>query len=58
MIAGIIRHVLTTLGGGLVTSGTLSGDEVNAVIGAVVTLVGIGWSLYEKRASRTWRWGA
>ena len=48
-IMGIIRHVLTALGGGLVVSGTLSGDDMNAAIGAITTLVGIAWSLIEKR---------
>ena len=48
-IAGVIRHVLTALGGGLVTSGGLSGDDMNAAIGAITTLVGVVWSVVAKR---------
>lgn len=52
-IAGIIRHILTALGGGLVASGTLSGDDLNAAIGAITTLVGIAWSVFAKRKAAT-----
>ena len=48
-IFGIVRHVLTTLGGGLVASGALSGDDLNAAIGAVLTLGGVIWSVINKR---------
>ena len=50
-IMGVIRHILTTVGGGLVVSGALSGDELNQAIGAIVTLAGIAWSVISKRKS-------
>jgi hypothetical protein len=52
MMAGIYRHVLTTFGGGLVATGTLSDSDLQAGIGAAVTLVGIGWSVIEKWQQR------
>lgn len=52
-ILGVIRHVLTALGGGLVASGTLSGDDLNLAIGAISTLVGIAWSVVAKRKTAT-----
>ena len=52
VLAGLIRHALTALGGGLITSNWLSGDELNLAIGAVVTLAGIGWSVIEKKRRR------
>lgn len=52
-LAGVIRHLLTTLGGALVANGTLSADELSAAIGAVVTLVGIAWSIVSKRTAAT-----
>ena len=52
-IMGVIRHLLTALGGGLVASGTLSGDDMNAAIGAITTLVGIAWSVFSKRKAAT-----
>lgn len=50
IIAGVVRHFLTAAGGALVTSGYLSGDEANAAVGAVATLVGLVWSIYTKRS--------
>ena len=48
-LMGVLRHVLTTLGGGLVASGALSGDELNQAIGAISVLAGIAWSVFTKR---------
>lgn len=49
MFAGLVRHGLTTAGGGLVTAGWLSSSEFELGVGAVVTLIGIGWSVVSKR---------
>ena len=45
---GFLRHGLTTLGGGLVTAGYLSNDDLTTLVGAVGILGGIGWSLVNK----------
>lgn len=50
-ILGVVRHVLTTVGGGLVSGGLLNSDELTQAIGAVLTLVGIAWSVISKRAT-------
>ena len=50
MVLGIIRHALTTAGGALVGNGYLTGDELSSAVGAIVTLVGVAWSVYEKRS--------
>jgi hypothetical protein len=52
VILGIVRHVLTAAGGGLVADGWLSGDDLNTAIGAITTLVGIVWSVWEKRQAK------
>lgn len=49
---GVLRHLLTFGGGYLVSSGSLSSGEADAVVGAVVTLAGFAWSIYEKRRGR------
>ena len=54
MILGILRHALTTLGGGLAMNGTLSGDDLNTAIGCITTLIGIAWSVYDKRQRTAW----
>ena len=48
-ILGILRHVLTTLGCGLVTNGTLSGGDLETGVGALLTVAGIAWSIYDKK---------
>ena len=49
MILGLIRHLLTFAGGYLSTAGLATADEVQGGIGALVTLIGLGWSMIAKR---------
>lgn len=49
IIQAIVRHLLTTVGGGFLTSFGLTGGMLDAVIGAVSTLAGVAWSLYDKK---------
>lgn len=44
-IMGILRHVLTYVGGVL----TFTGDDLTQFVAAIMTLVGLVWSLIEKR---------
>lgn len=48
-IGGIVRHALTALGGYLVASGVLDPTQMETVVGAVVTVVGVVWSVWQKR---------
>ncbi len=45
----IARHVLTTIGGGLVASGAIDSGQLETGIGAIFVLVGIVWSVVQKR---------
>jgi hypothetical protein len=47
---GTIRHLLTTFGGGLLTAGYLVQGDVETLSGAVAIIIGLGWSLYEKKS--------
>jgi hypothetical protein len=47
-ILGIVRHALTFGGGFLVTSGYLTESTLETGIGAIVTLIGIVWSVVNK----------
>lgn len=49
VIQAIVRHMLTTVGGGFLASFGLSGSTLEATVGAVSTLAGVAWSLYDKR---------
>lgn len=50
-ITGFVRHLLTFGGGYLVTSGVATADDVNAGVGAIVTLIGLVWSFLAKSKS-------
>ena len=49
LVQALVRHFLTALGGGFLASYGLSGEVVEAAAGAVTTLAGIAWSVYDKR---------
>lgn len=48
-IMGIIRAVLTFIGGTLVTQGTITSSMENQIIGGVMALVGVIWSIIAKQ---------
>lgn len=47
-ILGLIRHLLTTCGGVAVANGYLTEQHLIDVTGALMILIGTGWSIYEK----------
>ena len=49
IVSAIIRHLLTITGGGLLASWGIDGSAVEAIAGAVATLAGVAWSVYDKR---------
>ena len=49
MIGGFVRTVLATVGGYFVAKGKLSATDLNTIIGAVIPLAVLGWSLWVKR---------
>lgn len=51
-ILAILRHVLTTAGGALVTDGLISASQLQDGVGAVIVLAGIAWSLVNKMQHR------
>lgn len=51
IIQAIVRHLLTTVGGGFLVSFGLAGATLDAVVGAVSTLAGVAWSIYDKKKS-------
>ncbi len=49
VLLGVIRHILTAGGGALVTQGVLAAGEVEVIVGGLVTLVGVVWSVLQKK---------
>ena len=53
-LASLLRHILTAAGGFLVAKGLASADQVAELAGAVVSIAGVGWSVYNnKKAAKT-----
>lgn len=48
-ILGIFRHVLTVSGGALITKGLASDSQVTDLVGAIITIIGVVWSIIEKK---------
>ena len=48
-VLGFVRHAITTFGGAWLMKAGLEGSEVELVAGAIVTLLGVAWSVYDKR---------
>lgn len=49
IIQAVVRHFLTAVGGGFFTAYGITGSTLEAVAGAVATLAGVAWSIYDKR---------
>jgi hypothetical protein len=47
-IFGIIRHALTFGAGYIAAKGWINAGDAPPVVSAVMTLAGVGWSIYEK----------
>lgn len=49
IVFGLVRHVLTAGGVYLVNDGALEMTQVETLVGALMTIVGIGWSVWQKK---------
>lgn len=48
-VSGLIRHALTAIGGFVVAKGLIEESLVQDAIGAILTLVGVVWSVVAKK---------
>ena len=48
-LSSILRHILTAAGGFLVAKGLASADQLAELVGAVVSIAGVGWSVYNNK---------
>lgn len=51
IILGLVRHVLTLIGGYYVAKGKVDQDTANTAIGSISALIGIAWSIQHKVSS-------
>lgn len=49
IVTAVVRHLLTAVGGGFFASFGITGSTMEAVVGAVSTLIGVAWSIYDKK---------
>lgn len=48
-VMGVVRHILTAGAGILVTKGLIDAGQVEIIVGSLVGLLGVGWSIWAKR---------
>lgn len=48
-VLGLVRHALTFVGGIIIAKGLVEGVLVEEILGAVMTLIGAGWSIASKK---------
>lgn len=48
-ILGLARHILTFMGGILITKGLIDETMASELVGAIVTLIGGVWSVLDKK---------
>jgi len=48
-IASLIRHGLTAAGGFLVAKGIASTEQITEIVGALLSLASVGWSIKSNR---------
>ncbi len=49
VVQALVRHLLTAVGGGFFAAYGITGSTFEVVVGALSTLAGVAWSLYDKR---------
>jgi hypothetical protein len=49
IISAFLRHLLTAAGGVAVAKGYVDSGTLETVVGAIMTLVGFGWSFWDKK---------
>ncbi len=49
ILFAVARHFLTLLGGAIAARYAIDGATIDAASGAILTLVGFAWSIWDKR---------
>jgi len=52
VLSALARHLLTTAGGVFATRYGIDGGTIDAVVAAVATLAGFGWSFWDKKKAK------
>lgn len=49
VVSGIIRHIITTSGGGVIGAALIAGNTIELLVGAAFALGGFVWSAFSKK---------
>lgn len=49
IVNAFLRHLLTAVGGIAVAKGYADSATIETVVGALLTLIGFGWSFWDKK---------
>ena len=49
IIQALVRHILTAAAGGFAVKYGIDGGTMDAIVSGVTALVGVAWSIYDKR---------
>lgn len=50
VIMGVVRHILSSVGAAVATAGYVGEADVTAITGGIVAIVGLVWSIIDKKA--------
>lgn len=48
-VLGLVRHILTFAGGILIAKGLVTDAMTNELVGSIISLVGVVWSIFSKK---------
>ena len=52
IVFGLVRHVLTLVAGALASKGAIAANEQEVLVGSILGLGGILWSIFDKKRRR------
>lgn len=52
VVGSTVRTVLAAVAGGLVTGGYLDAETLNMLIGGVIAVMTLGWSIWQKKQAK------
>jgi hypothetical protein len=48
VLGALVRHILTIAAGALVSKGVLESSTVEPLVGGLMAVIGVGWSVFQK----------
>ena len=52
IIGAVVRHGVGAAGGAVAAGGVAGGDDIQALVGAIMAAISIAWSIYQKRGGQ------